>query len=186
VPGIEYAPATGDALVKLDDSIHYERVAAQHGCNFDKEPVIQTRLDVDTYHFAHMPNLVVKFLEILPTVYLTGVFDDTSALCKLVVGPLVVNMMELIHAYECDYYEYELAVPTMNVSPQLLVDNLKLSLHIWTYRRRIVIQLVLVWAAIDLRMKMMTEQFAMTMTVAAVDVGVAGAGAAVVVAELAD
>lgn len=72
-------------------------------------------------------------------------------------------MMELIHVCVCDYYG--LAVPMMNVSQQPLVDNRKLSRHIWTYRRRrhTVIRLVLVWAAID-STKMMTEQFAMTMT----------------------
>lgn len=60
----------------LDDLIHCELVAAPHDCNFDKVLAIQTLLDVDTCHFAHMLNLVARFLANLQAVYSTDVFDD--------------------------------------------------------------------------------------------------------------
>lgn len=66
----------------LDGLIHCEPVAELHDYSFDKEPAIQTPSDVDTCHFAHKPNLVVRFPVIHRAVCLTDAFDDTSALCK--------------------------------------------------------------------------------------------------------
>lgn len=85
--------------------------------------------------------------------------EDIHTCNRLVVERLVVDMMELIHACECDCCE--LVVPMMNAFPRLLVDSQR-SHHISTYRHCIATQLALVSAAIDSKMKTMSGQYAMT------------------------
>lgn len=60
----------------LDDLIHCVLVVVQHDYNFDKEPVKQRPLDVDTYRFVHMINLVARFLANFQSVYSIDVSDD--------------------------------------------------------------------------------------------------------------
>lgn len=77
----------------------------------------------------------------------------------MAVERLVVDMMELIRACECDCCEP--VVPMMNAFPRLLVDSQR-SRHISTYRHCIATQLALVSAATDSKMTTMSGQYAMT------------------------